>query len=61
MLTDQTSAAHHTLGMEKNAEIIEMLRVLTSCLERLDAVGAQVPAAHLETCVYELEKSVISD
>jgi hypothetical protein len=61
MLTDQTGAMHCGVDMTYNSEIMDVLRVLTSCLARLDALDAQVPAVHLETCVSELEKSVILD
>ena len=61
MPTNQTSPAHSGVDMRNKAEITDVLRVLIACLARLDTVGAQIPAAHLETCVSELEKSVILD
>lgn len=41
-------------------EILDVMDILRACLVRLDAIGAHVPAVHLETCLHELSRSFIS-
>jgi hypothetical protein len=61
MLTSSTGLISQRDLTDKNTEVLEVLNVLRGCLDRLDALGAQVPAVHLETCLYELSRSFISE
>ena len=47
--------------MEGHDEAQEIERLLQSCLQRLDGLGAQVPAVHLEMCLNELSRFITAE
>jgi hypothetical protein len=64
MATQTTGRKNGAVGLtdkaEENAEVLAILGLLRNCLHRLDALGAQVPAVHLETCLHELARAYIA-
>lgn len=45
----------------RNCEIHDLINTLHKCMLRLDALGAPLEAAHLDTCVQNLTKAFILD
>lgn len=55
------TAAGNEASKSYGDERLMLMGVLRPCLERLDALGADLAAAHLEACLNELGKAFISE